>query len=482
MSYAQNRYLVRPTSRETTFGTFNNQLRLFVAFDGQEKLTYDTWQSGVLLNHKVSGKWMTHLAISGTYSREREYYDIESGYLLCNVDNNPGSPGFNKCATNIGVGTNYYSGRNRLDATLLNIEMRNELILNHSNTLEFGMGYAWHGFDDHLNEYEFIDSVDYVTITDAAQANAQISYARLQAYVQNTTMLRQHHALTYGLRMLYQQFSNDVLISPRVQYAMRPARLSNTYFRASAGLYQQPPFYREFRKSNGQINEKVKAQSSLHSIVGMDVDFLKWGRPFRFTTEVYYKYVWNVNPYDIENVRIRYFADNVATAYALGADFRISGEFIPGEESWFSLGILSTRENIEGDGRGYVARPTDQRINFGVYFQDHIPNNPSFQVHLRLLYATGLPFSPPANPAYRNSFRGSEYQRLDIGFSKIFSFGNSGKDTFIKSLWLSAEILNLTGNQNTISYYWVNDVNNNYYAVPNSLSQRFLNLRVNLKF
>ncbi len=481
-SYARNKYLVQPTNRETTFGTFNNQLRLYVAFDGQEKLTYDTWQSGITMSHRISKRWLSHLIFSGTYSREREYYDIESGYLLCNVDNNPSSTGFNKCLTNIGIGTNYYSGRNLLDATLLNIEERNEVIINANNTMEFGFGYSYHDFDDVLNEYEFTDSVDYVTITDAVNSKSQISYSRIQAYWQNTTSINSNQSLTYGIRGLFQDFNNDLLISPRIQYSLRPMQLRNTYLRASVGLYQQPPLYREFRNNEGELNDQVKAQSSMHSIVGMDVGFSKWGRPFKFTTEMYYKYLWNVNPYDIENVRIRYYAENIAKAYAAGIDFRLSGEFIPGQESWFSLGLLSTKEDIKTDNRGYIPRPTDQMVNFGIFFQDHIPNNPSFQVHLRLLFSTGLPFSPPNNPEYRNSFRGSDYQRVDIGFSKIFTFDLQNKNSFFKSLWLSAEILNLTGHQNTISYYWVNDVNNNFYAVPNSLSQRFFNLRVSLKF
>ncbi|MCK5207229.1 MAG: TonB-dependent receptor, partial [Cyclobacteriaceae bacterium] len=443
-SYAQNRYLVRPTSRETTFGTFNNQLRLFVAFDGQEKLTYDTWQGGIRLSHRLTSKWRSHLIISGTYSREREYYDIESGYLLCNVDTNPGSSGFNECMTNIGIGTNYYSGRNLLNATLLNIESRNEVIINNRNTMEFGIGYANHNFDDILNEYEFIDSADYVTITDAATSETKINYSRIHAYWQNTTDISLSHSITYGFRMLFQDFNNQLLISPRVQYSWKPARLQNTYFRASVGLYQQAPLYREFRNNQGEINQNLKAQSSLHSIVGMDVNFSKWGRPFKFITEVYYKHLWNVNPYDIENVRIRYYAENIARAFSTGIDFRLNGEFIPGDESWFSLGILSTKEDLETDSRGYIPRPSDQRVNVGIFFQDHIPNAPTFKVHLRLLYSTGLPFSPPVNPDYRNSFRGSEYQRIDIGFSKMITFGIRKEDSFLKSLWISAEILNLT--------------------------------------
>ena len=481
-SYAQNRYLVEPSSRETTFGTFNNQLRLFVAFEGKEKLNYDTWQSGIRISHQISNRWRTHLILSGTYSREREYYDIESGYLLCNVENDPGSANFNECLTNIGIGTNYYSGRNVLNAQLLNAESRNEVIINENNIMEFGIGYANHDFEDILNEYEFIDSADYVSITEAVKAESDLNYSRVQGYWQNNTLINTNHSLTYGFRMFYQDFNKELLISPRIQYSWNPVWWPNGYLRASTGIYQQAPFYREFRNNKGEINQGLKAQKSFHSIIGMDINFSRWGRPFKFTTEVYYKYLWDVNPYDIENVRIRYYAENTATAYATGIDFRLSGEFIPGDESWFSLGILSAKEDIEDDNRGYIPRPSDRRVNVGIFFQDHIPNVPSFRVHLRLLYASGLPFSPPVNPDIRNIFRGSDYQRIDIGFSKMIKFGSRNGHPLLKSLWISAEILNLTGHQNTISYYWVNDVYNNYYAVPNSLSQRFFNVRMNLDF
>ncbi len=480
--YAKNRYLVQPTSRETTFGTFDNQLRLFVAFEGQEKLMYDTWQSGIKLSHRFSPKWQTHTIVSGTYSREREYYDIESGYLLCNVDTDPGSSGFNKCLTNIGIGTNYYYGRNLLDATLINIESRNEVVIDNKNTLEFGIAYAHHSFDDRLNEYEFIDSADYVTITDAVQSQTDLSYSRFTMYIQNTSFIQGDHSLTYGIRLLYQDIGKDLLISPRIQYSWKPYFSRNLFFRASAGLYHQPPLYREFRNNQGQINDSLQAQSSFHVIAAMDLNFNRSGRPFKFTTEIYYKNLWNVNPYDIENVRIRYYADNIAKAYAAGIDFRISGEFIPGDESWFSLGLLTTKEDLETDQRGYIPRPMDQRVNLAIFFQDHIPKAPTFRVHLRLLYSSGLPFSPPVNPEVRNNFRGGEYQRIDIGFSKMIHLGMNSQNPFLKSLWLSAEILNLTGHQNIISYYWVQDVNNYYYAVPNSLSQRFFNFRAMLRF
>ncbi len=481
-SYAQNNYLVEPTNRETTFGTFNEQLRLYVAFEGRERLTYDTWQTGLTLSHRISDSWRSRLILSGILTKEREYYDIESGYLLCNVDNNPSSSGFNKCLTNIGIGTNYSSGRNLLDAEMLNLEWRNEIAIDRSNLLEFGIGYGGNSFNDRLQEYEFIDSTDFVTITESIVSENTLDYTRLTTYVQNTTEFNSHQKLTYGFRTVVQSTDNKWLISPRLQYSWNPPAMPKSFLRAAAGIYRQMPLYREFRNRAGELQENVGAQSSAHFIAGIDVNFEKWERPFIFSTEVYYKYFWNVNPYDIENVRLRYFAENIATAYAAGVDMRLSGEFIPGDESWFSLGFLTTREDLETDSKGYIPRPTDQRMNAAIFFQDHIPNAPTFRVHVRLLYATGLPFSPPGNDELRNSFRGSEYQRLDIGFSKIIYFDTNDDDPFLKSLWMSFEILNLTGHENTISYYWVEDVNGNNYAVPNSLSQRFFNVRMALKF
>jgi len=480
-SYAQNNYLVEPTNRETTFGTFNEQLRLYVAFEGRERLTYDTWQTGLTLSHRISDNWRSRLILSGILSKEREYYDIESGYLLCNVDNNPSSAGFNKCLTNIGIGTNFYSGRNLLDAEMLNLEWRNEIAIDADNMLEFGLGYGENSFNDHLREYEFIDSADYVTITESIISENTLNYSRLTAYIQNTTEINNRQKLTFGLRSLMQSTDNKWLISPRLQYSWNPGSMPKSFIRAAAGIYRQMPLYREFRDRAGEIHT-VGAQSSAHFITGIDVNFEKWGRPFIFSTDLYYKYFWNVNPYDIENVRMRYFAENIANAYAAGVDMRVSGEFIPGDESWFSLGFLTTREDLETDTKGYLPRPTDQRVNAAIFFQDHIPNAPTFRVHVRLLYATGLPFSPPGNDDLRNTFRGSDYQRLDIGFSKIIYFDIDEADPFLKSLWISFEILNLTGHENTISYYWVEDVNGNNYAVPNSLSQRFFNVRMALKF
>ena len=484
LSYARNRYLVEPENRETTFGTFNEQLRLYVAFDGRERTQYDTYQGGISLHHWFNDHFKSTLIISQTFTQEREYFDVEAGYLLCNIDLNPGSSTFDKCLTNIGIGTQYRSGRNRLDASISNIENRNSIDINPKLTIEYGAGYTFQTVEDHVSEYSFTDSSDYVTVDEAVKADNNLQTNRLQGYVQFNYKIADNQWFNAGARLFYMDLNRQFLISPRMQYSIKPRWRQDVVLRFAAGLYQQPPFYRELRDFDGHLNKSLKAQSSVHAITGLDWNFIKWGRPFKFTTEAYYKYLWNVVPYNIDNVRIRYYAQNMAIAYATGLDFRLSGEFIAGDESWFSLGILKTKENLNNDEKGFIPRPSDQLVNLNIFFQDHLPNNPTYKIHLNFFYATGLPFSPPGNPELRNSFRSNPYQRVDIGFSKMIDFKNVKRESspWIKSLWLGLEILNLTGHQNVISYYWVKDVNNNYYAVPNTLSARFFNIRMTMDF
>ena len=228
------------------------------------------------------------------------------------------------------------------------------------------------------------------------------------------------------------------------------------------------------------MNKNIKAQSSVHFIAGIDYNLKIWDRNFKFIGETYYKYLYDIIPYDIENVRIRYFAENSARAYAMGADFRLSGEFIPGAESWFSLGILSTREDLEGDERDFIRRPSDQRVTASIFFEDHLPNDPTTRMNMNLLFGSGLPFGPPGDINKRNSYSSEFYQRVDIGFSKLISLNpqEEKKKKFLNSLWIGVEILNLLGNENAISYTWVKDFNNVQYGVPNTLSARFLNVKL----
>ncbi|MGB3183470.1 MAG: carboxypeptidase-like regulatory domain-containing protein [Cyclobacteriaceae bacterium] len=481
LNYASNRYLVQPETRETTFGTFNRVLRFFVAFDGQQILDYDTWQSGLKLSHVFNDKLRAEAIISALSTREREYVDLEGGYRLCDVNRDPSSPGFNQCVAIRGLGTEYNYARNRLNANIYSADINTFWSWRKNNTLIAGLGYRYQDVDDRIREYGFLDSADFVTLDEPIDNDINLNINRISAYAQNTTEIGERQVLTYGLRANYVDVTGQLLLSPRVQYSYRLPWERDVVFRLATGLYRQPPFYREFRDRQGQLNKNIKAQSSLHIISGLDYEFKLWDRPFKFITEAYYKHLWDVNTYEVDNVLIRYFADNTTDAYAWGADFRVSGEFIPNTESWFSLGILRTREDIQGDDQDYIRRPSDQLVNMAIFFQDHLPNNPTVRVNVGIFFGSGLPFGPPGVPEARNAFTGQSYQRVDVGFSKIFLF--EGKEDFsLKSIWVGAEILNMLGTENAISYTWIRDVTNTEFAIPNSLSARFLNIRIVGKF
>lgn len=477
LSYARNRYLVEPQSRQTSFGTLQQAFQLNVGFEGQELLNYDMWQNALKVTTRWNSRIKTSWIASYLYTTEQEYVEVEGGYYLCNIDKNPNSETYNECLQVLGVGTDYQNIRNRLRAAILHLQSRSEWRFAPGQLLEFGVQYSLEDIDDRLREWEFADSADFVTIKTNRLISNDISLLnqRLEGYVQNTSRLGTgKHTLNYGLRFHYFDLNEQWLWSPRAQYSYRPDWLMDIVFTAAAGLYHQPPLYREYRATNGTLVPNVLAQQSLHLIAGSDLNFLMWGRVFNFVSELYYKKLWDVNAYSIENVRVRYFASNEAEAYATGADFRLSGEFIPGAESWFSLGLLKTEENITGDNRSFIRRPSDQRVNLGIFFQDHIPNDPSLRVYLKLLYGSGLPFGPPDAIEYRNLLQSRSYRRVDIGFSKVASVSALG----LENLWLGLEVLNLLGNNNIISYTWVSDFNNNQYAVPNTLSSRFFNLKV----
>ncbi len=480
-SYARNRYFIEPASRETEFGNFSQSLRLFVAFDGQEVLEYDTYQIGTKLTHQFSDKIKSQLVAAGVYATEREYTDVEGSYRLCDVDKNISSSTFNDCVFTRGVGTNYDFGRNNLTAEILNIENRTEILLNDNATkVEFGLGYSRQLIDDQLQEYDFTDSALFVTEINAVQSAADLASNQWTGCAQSTFQLGATITSTFGVRANYWSLNEELLISPRWQMQYVPSWKRDLSFTAAIGVYQQPPFYREMRAFDGTVNTSLLAQKSIHFVLGMDYYITLWQRPFLLSTEAYYKNFRDVVPYEVENVKVRYYATNSAEAFATGLDFRISGEFIEGAESWFSLGILNVQEDVENDGNGYIRRPTDQLINASIFFQDHFPNNPDIRVNVNLLYGSGLPFGPPQDFENRNSFRGGAFTRLDIGFSRVI-YLNKEKNEGKKQLILSAEVLNLFGTDNPISYTWISDVNNDQYAVPNSLSARFLNVRATIR-
>jgi hypothetical protein len=481
LSYARNRYQVIPQTRETNFGTFNEQLRFFVSYNGQELLSYDTYQIGLNLTKKFSEKFSTRWTSSAMKTREREYANVEGAFRLCDVNTNLSSNDFNECTTFRSVGKQYDYSRNSLNASILSFQNRSTYRISQNTELQFGARIANQQIDDNLYEYSFVDSADFVQVADFLESDIELNSQRVTGYVQSTHFLDEgKQQLTYGVRLNYWSLNKQVFVSPRLQYSIQPDWEKDFRFNFAVGMYQQSPFYREMRDFEGKINKDLKAQSSVHAVAGFDYNFKKGKRPFKLIGEVYYKQLWNVVPYDVDNVRLRYYATNDAKAKVFGADMRISGEFVKGLESWFSVGYLSAKEDVGFDEKGFIRRPSDQRLTATIFFQDHIPNDPTVKVFLRLLYGSGLPFSPPNLVDYRAALSGTKYRRVDIGFSKLVSFNEAKK---INTLWLGLEVLNLLGTENVISYSWIQDfVNNVQYAIPNALSQRFLNVKVVVGF
>ena len=484
-SYARNRYLVRPASRETQFGTIQRVLRLYTAYDGEETMSYDTWQTGLKLSHKWNSNWRSDLSASFVSTQEREKIDIEGGYRLCDIETNQSKSDYNQCISVRGVGTEYRYARNKLDGIILQAMQRNYYQSDSGRfDTEFGWNVSSENLKDDLYEYQFVDSADFVSVSTPLIASQNLISTRYGGYLQQTFHISDRTSLNYGARVGYWSLNNEWIVSPRVQFSHKPNWKKDWLFKASAGIYQQQPFYRELRNAAGQINKDLKSQKSYQAVLGANYRFKLWDREFQLNQEVYGKYLWDVVPYDVDNVRIRYFAKNSATAFAVGYDMRVGGEFIRGSESWFSLGVLSTREDVDGDGKGYIRRPTDQRVTLGVFFQDHLPKNPSVRMYLNMVIGTGLPFGPPGNLENRGALKAPPYRRVDIGFSKVISLGDKSKwlGKRFETIWLGLEILNLIGAENTISYTWIKDVYDVQYAVPNTLSTRFLNLRLQVKF
>ncbi|NEM97952.1 TonB-dependent receptor [Pontibacter burrus] len=496
-SYANNDYLVIPESRVTTFGTRQVPLRLYVGFDGREKMTYNTYQAGINLSHQFTTNYTSELIVSGVESREREFRDLEAGYRICEMDN---TGNFEECQMVLGVGSEFNHARNALLARIFTAETRNTWQLNQHNQLLFGLKVGLEKIQDKLEEYGFTDSADYVSQTYFLDAGLNLNTIRYNAYLQHTINLDTLKTLTYGIRASYWDLNREWLISPRIQYSFITRHNPDLSFKAALGVYYQPPFYRELRDFDGNLNPDLKAQRSVHAIVGSDYLFKAWERDFKLTTELYYKHLTNVVPYDIDNVRLRYYAHNNAKAYAAGFDVRVNGEFIKGAESWLSLGLMTTREDVAGDSvtvfnpagqetgreaQGYIRRPSDQIVNVGIFFQDHLPDNPTIRMYLNLVYGSGLPFGPPRQPEFRNSFSGKSYKRIDIGFSKVLILENElvQRNKFaLESLWIGLEVLNIIDANNRVSYTYVKDLNNITYAVPNYLTGRRLNLRFVAKF
>lgn len=493
----RNRYLFEPTGRETTTGTIQRAFRLRVAFEGRELSTYTTGLGALMLTHRPHSRLRMDYILTGFQTQETERFDVEGGYLLGEVNTNFGDSEFNEAEFDLGIGTEFRHARNFLTANVLSAQVKGSWASDNDVThrLRFGAKYQFQQINDDLKEYSALDSAGYLVNVDGnfglveyIRGQANLNSNQYKAYLQHEWQMSPRTQLLTGIRGVYYDLIDAWMISPRIQMLIKLAEdmdgETRARLRLATGMYQQAPFYREFRRLDGTVNLDVKPQQSIHGIVGLDYRFYSWKRPFRLFAEAYYKQMYNLIPFEIQNVRIRYYPDEVANGYAYGLDARLNGEFIRGVDSWVSIGLLKTEEDVIGDDQGYVPRPTDQRFTFAMYFQDELPINPTYKVHLNYTYGSGMRFGPPNTFDDRTSRGFPAYHRADIGFSKLITLGTPGEarsKTGLESIWITLEIFNLLQRENTVSYVWIKDLQNNRYAIPNRLSARLINLRVIVK-
>ena len=533
-NFASNKYQIVPASRETDFGTLNQALRLKVYFDGQEIDKFTTMTGALSAIHRSNNKKTTLRFIGSAFrTKEAEAFDIQGQYYIADLETDFGKPNFGEEVGERGVGTYIDHARTSLLAHVYSFEHKGTHAFTPYAQVLWGAKYSLENISDNLSEWKYVDSAGYsmptsipynpqqeILLQGVIKQKINLTSNRVSGFLETiiSRELKDTSTLSFtaGLRANYWDVNKQALVGPRATLGLKPHWKKDFLFKLSGGYYYQPPFYRELRDYEGNINYDIKAQTSIHAVLSSDYNFRAWKRPFKFIAEAYYKYLDNIIPYEVDNVRIRYSAKNNARGYATGIDLKINGEFVKGLESWASLSIMQTREDIKDDyyytyfnsqgdtikpgftanniatdslrsEPGYIPRPTDQRVSFGLFFQDKMPGLPDLKMHLNLLFGTGVPFGPPGSQRYQHILRMPPYRRVDLGFSYQVLRENrkvqeKSPGRFLKSVWISLEVFNLLGTNNTVSYIWVEDVTNRQYAVPNYLTQRQLNLRMIVKF
>jgi hypothetical protein len=515
-NYAQNRFIFEPEYQETSFGTLQSALRLKIGMDGQEIVDYSSGMGALsFIKNKFSNE--LKLMLSAYSSNEREHFDIQGAYEIYDVNNNLGSSGFGDIRNLLGFGYFINHARNDLYFNVINGAVQGSKKLRfsgHSAKWIWGAKYQIERIEDRFKEWRYSDSSGY-----NINPNGSISEVKLLDYISSKTNITNQRysgfsqyqqgfgkvnqwSLTSGLRYLYSTLNQQSLLSPRLQLYYEPNKKynakvaemdndsikykKNVLLKAAFGYYYQAPFYREMRNFDGQINANLKAQRSIHSVAGIEFSFKKFGRPFKFFAEGYYKQLDYMVPYILDNVRIRYYADNTARGYATGIDARVNGEFIKGLESWFTVSLLKTDETIryildstEVESPS-LRRPTDRRVSVSIMFQDELKSNPDYRMHMMLNFGSGLPYYLGGSARYKEGNYIPMYRRIDIGFSKVIIGGQKTKikQGTIKKLWVGVDVYNLLQINNVISYIWVKDFNNNTFGVPNYLTGRLLNVRL----
>ncbi|HMP87316.1 MAG TPA: TonB-dependent receptor, partial [Lacibacter sp.] len=492
---------------------FTANLGLDVFFAGGEVDRYQTNMVGLASTYQprkdLKLKWM----FSRFSNQEQESFDIQGAYLFGERDFDRSRATFGLIVNPLGAGVFQNFARNRLNIELYSATHKGSLEKG-KHVWQWGHTIERQHINDRLNEWELQDSAGYsipfnpnvLELNKVIKSSANLNFFRSQGYVQDNILLNDslNMTLQVGLRYNYNTLNNELLVQPRIQFAVQPRWKRDVVLRAAAGAYHQPPFYRELRRYDGTVNEAVRAQKSWQVVGGFDYNFQGWGgRPFKLQTEAYFKYMYDVVPYDIDNVRIRYFGTNNARAYATGVEARLFGELVKDAESWISVGLMRTRENLDNDQwfnyqldslnrpvdstlvqGGWLRRPTDRLLTIGMFIQDYLATNKNFKFHMNLLYGTNLPYNIPNSVKYRNALIIDPYIRVDFGFSALLLDSEKGKRRShspfrdFQNIWASLEIFNVIDRPNTISYQLIKDFSNTIYTIPNRLTPRLINFKI----
>ncbi len=529
-NFSTTKFTLYPQSAQKTTSVFSPlftaNLGLDINFEGQEHDGYKTSLLGLSMVYNPTKKLKLKWMLSRFQNKENENFDIAASYLFGDRDFDNTSSTFGQIINPLGAGYYQNYGRNSLNIAVYNAALKGS-IDNGKHFIQFGNSIEQTNITDKLNEWEYQDSAGYslpnrppnLNLFKTYNSTADLSIQKFSGYVQDNIRLgsaAKDVTLQAGVRYNYNTQSKQFLVSPRAQLSYKPQWKKDVVLKLAAGAYHQPPFYRELRRYDGTVNMNVKAQQSYQLVAGMDYNFAGWGgRPFRITTEAYYKQMSKVDVYDVDNVKIRYVANNNAKAYATGIEARLFGELVKDAESWLSIGLMRTRENLDGDyyyqyknaageiitahsadqkpvdsiktEMGWLRRPTDRLITVGLYLEDYLPTNKNFKVHLNTIYGSNMPYNIPNSVKYRNALIIDPYIRIDIGFSAQLLSEKSSRRSHspfrdFDNIWASLEVFNIIDKPNTISYQLIKDFSNTTYSIPNRLTPRLVNVKLVARF